>query len=113
MKSQEKFFYDQIEIIQKDREEKECEFEKLLQEERAKARQCDVDSGSTENHRLRWVTDNWLDDLLSFLALRYDHLSGCVILECLIVDGNYTDEPCHVLFLSNLSQNSEMLFCFL
>ena len=64
MKSQEKFFYDQIEIIQKDREEKECEFEKLLQEERAKARQCDVDSGSTKNHRLRWVTATFFTNLV-------------------------------------------------
>ncbi|KAK1668431.1 hypothetical protein QYE76_056590 [Lolium multiflorum] len=75
MKSQEKFFFDQIENIQKAMEEKEAEFdellqvesakfekllqeeraeyEKLLQEERAKARQCDVDSGTIENCRLR------------------------------------------------------------
>ncbi|KAF7057732.1 hypothetical protein CFC21_064928 [Triticum aestivum] len=53
MKSQEKFFHDQIENIHKATEDKESEFERLLQEERAKARQCDVDSGTTENRRLR------------------------------------------------------------
>ncbi|VAH00191.1 unnamed protein product [Triticum turgidum subsp. durum] len=53
MKSQEKFFLDQIENIHKALEDKEREFERLLQEERAKARQCDVDSGTTENRRLR------------------------------------------------------------
>ncbi|KAM0893465.1 hypothetical protein ACQ4PT_025081 [Festuca glaucescens] len=75
MKSQEDFFFDQIENIQKAMEEKEAEFdellqeerakfekllleerakfEKLLQEERAKARHCDGGSGTTENRRLR------------------------------------------------------------
>ncbi|KAM3196951.1 hypothetical protein ACQJBY_072563 [Aegilops geniculata] len=53
MKSQEKFFHDQIENIHKALEDKEREFERLLQEERAKARQCDVDSGTSENRRLR------------------------------------------------------------
>ncbi|KAM3205987.1 hypothetical protein ACQJBY_061589 [Aegilops geniculata] len=54
MKSQEKFFHDQIENIHKALEDKEREFERLLQEERAKARRCDVDSsGTTENRRLR------------------------------------------------------------
>ncbi|KAM0897801.1 hypothetical protein ACQ4PT_022316 [Festuca glaucescens] len=75
MKSQEKFFFDQIENIQKAMEEKEAEFdellqeerakfekllqeeraefEKLLQEEHAKATQCDVDSGTSENRRIR------------------------------------------------------------
>jgi hypothetical protein len=94
MHSQEKFFFDQIENIQKAMEEKEAEFdellqvesakfekllqeeraesEKLLQEERAKARQCDVDSGTSENCRLRWVTGTQLDDYVSFCDMRYD-----------------------------------------
>lgn len=53
MTSQEKFFDDQIENLYKAMEEKESEYEKRLQEERAKARQYDVDSGTTENRRLR------------------------------------------------------------
>lgn len=53
MKYQEEFFHDQIEKIHKATEEKEIKFEKLLQEERAKARQSDVDSGSTEDRRQR------------------------------------------------------------
>ncbi|CAM0883678.1 unnamed protein product [Alopecurus aequalis] len=53
MKSQEKFFNDQLENIKKTMENKECEFEKLLQEERAKARLCDVDSGTTEHCTIR------------------------------------------------------------
>ena len=60
MKSQEKFFHDQIENIHKATEDKESEFERLLQEERAKARQWDVDSGTTENRRLRCVLDDFL-----------------------------------------------------
>jgi hypothetical protein len=83
MHSQEKFFFDQIENIQKAMEEKGAKFEKLLQEERAesekllqeeraKARQCDVDSGTSENCRLRWVTGTQLDDYVSFCDMRYD-----------------------------------------
>nr|XP_020165612.3 protein SUPPRESSOR OF GENE SILENCING 3 homolog [Aegilops tauschii subsp. strangulata] len=53
MTSQEKFFNDQIENLYKAMEEKESEYEERLQEERAKARQYDVDSGTTENRRLR------------------------------------------------------------
>jgi hypothetical protein len=53
MKSQETFFHDQIENIHQATEDKVSEFERLLQEERAKARQCDVDSGTSENRRLR------------------------------------------------------------
>ncbi|KAG8051258.1 hypothetical protein GUJ93_ZPchr0009g1195 [Zizania palustris] len=53
MKFQEKFFHDQIERIHKATEEKESRFEKLLQEERSKARQSDVDSGSSEDRKLR------------------------------------------------------------
>ncbi|KAE8797816.1 hypothetical protein D1007_26949 [Hordeum vulgare] len=53
MTSQEKFFDDQIENLYKAMEEKESEYEKRLQEERAKARQYDVDSGTTENRMLR------------------------------------------------------------
>ncbi|XP_048544462.1 protein SUPPRESSOR OF GENE SILENCING 3 homolog [Triticum urartu] len=54
MKSQDQFFHDQIESMRRAMEEKEREFERLLQEERAKARQCHVDdSGTTENRRLR------------------------------------------------------------
>ena len=56
MSSQEKFFDDQIENLYKAMEEKESEYEKRLQEERAKARQYDVDSGTTENRKLRCVT---------------------------------------------------------
>ncbi|KAF0888595.1 hypothetical protein E2562_016064 [Oryza meyeriana var. granulata] len=53
MKFQEKFFHDQIERIHKATEEKEIKFEKLLQEERANARQSDVGSGSTEDCKQR------------------------------------------------------------
>jgi hypothetical protein len=60
MKSQEEFFHVQIENIHKATEDKVSEFERLLQEERAKARQCDVDSGTTENRRLRCVLDDFL-----------------------------------------------------
>lgn len=75
MKSQEKFFHDQIENIHKATEEKESKFEKLLQEERAKARQCDVDSGTTENRRLRkeqiqWFIDSQVKDVEEFEAER-------------------------------------------
>ncbi|KAL6641746.1 hypothetical protein ACP70R_019927 [Stipagrostis hirtigluma subsp. patula] len=53
MKAQEDFFHDQIENIHKATEDKEKMFEKLLLEERAKARRCDVDSGTTEDRMLR------------------------------------------------------------
>ncbi|KAK8449935.1 hypothetical protein SEVIR_7G287400v4 [Setaria viridis] len=53
MKYQEEFFHNQIEIIYKAREDEEKEFEKLLQEERSKARRFDVDSGTTEVRKLR------------------------------------------------------------
>ncbi|KAG2623448.1 hypothetical protein PVAP13_3KG061400 [Panicum virgatum] len=53
MKYQEEFFHNQIESIHRITEAKEEEFEKLLQEERAKARRFDVDSGTTEDRRLR------------------------------------------------------------
>jgi septal ring factor EnvC (AmiA/AmiB activator) len=94
MNSQEKFFNDQIENIRKAMEEKESEieklrqeesaefekllqeqrseFEKLLQVERAKARQCDVDAGTTENRMLRWVTGTQSDEFVSFHDMRYD-----------------------------------------
>ena len=61
MKYQEEFFHNQIESIHKITEAKEKEFEKLLQEERAKARHFDVESGTTEDRRLRWVTNSQLD----------------------------------------------------
>ena len=61
MKYQEEFFHNQIESIHSITEAKEEEFEKLLQEERAKARRFDVDSGTTENRRLRCVLDDFLD----------------------------------------------------
>ncbi|TVU51337.1 hypothetical protein EJB05_02756 [Eragrostis curvula] len=53
MKYQEEFFHNQIENIHKATEDKEKMFEKLLQEERSKARRFDVDSGTTEDHKLR------------------------------------------------------------
>ncbi|CAL4896574.1 unnamed protein product [Urochloa decumbens] len=53
MKYQEEFFHNQIENIHKATEDKEKKFEKLLQEERSKARQFDVDSGTTEVRKLR------------------------------------------------------------
>ncbi|KAG8093469.1 hypothetical protein GUJ93_ZPchr0012g20265 [Zizania palustris] len=53
MKFQEKFFHDQIERIHQATEEKEAMFEKLLQEERSKAIQSNVDTGSSEDRRLR------------------------------------------------------------
>ncbi|XP_062202460.1 protein SUPPRESSOR OF GENE SILENCING 3 homolog isoform X2 [Phragmites australis] len=52
MKYQEEFFHKQIENIHKATEVKEKVFEKLLQEERSKARCFDVDSGTTEDRRL-------------------------------------------------------------
>jgi len=64
MKYQEEFFHNQIESIHRITEAKEEEFEKLLQEERAKARRFDVDSGTTEDRRLRWVTNSQLDGAL-------------------------------------------------
>ncbi|ONM33683.1 Protein SUPPRESSOR OF GENE SILENCING 3 [Zea mays] len=51
MKHQEEFFHSQIEGIHKATEDKEKRFEKLLQEERSKARRFDVDSGTTEEDR--------------------------------------------------------------
>ncbi|CAN6330805.1 unnamed protein product [Urochloa humidicola] len=53
MKYQEEFFHNQIDSIHKITVAKEKEFEKLLQEERSKARSFDVDSGTTEDRRLR------------------------------------------------------------
>jgi len=64
MKYQEEFFHNQIESIHSITEAKEEEFEKLLQEECAKARRFDVDSGTTEDRRLRWVTNSQLDGAL-------------------------------------------------
>jgi hypothetical protein len=57
MKYQEEFFHNQIDSIHKITEAKEKEFEKLLQEERSKARRFDVDSGTTEDRRLRCVSN--------------------------------------------------------
>lgn len=48
-----KFYHEQIERLRKDTEEKENEFERLLQEELARAIECDVDSETTENCKLR------------------------------------------------------------
>lgn len=48
-----KFYHEQIERLRKDTEEKENEFERLLQEELARAIECDVDSETTENCSLR------------------------------------------------------------
>ncbi|CAD6268066.1 unnamed protein product [Miscanthus lutarioriparius] len=53
MKYQEEFFHSQIEDIHKATEDKEKLFEKLLQEERSKARRFDVDSGTTKDCKLR------------------------------------------------------------
>ncbi|KAJ1265164.1 hypothetical protein BS78_08G058800 [Paspalum vaginatum] len=53
MKYQEEFFHNQIESIHKATEDKEKVFEKLLQEERLKARHFDVDSGTSEDRNLR------------------------------------------------------------
>ena len=61
MKYQEEFFHSQIEDIHKATEDKEKLFEKLLQEERSKARRFDVDSGTTKNCKLRCVTNSQLD----------------------------------------------------
>jgi hypothetical protein len=59
MKHQEEFFHSQIEGIHKATEDKEKRFEKLLQEERSKARRFDVDSGTTEEDRkLRCVANS-------------------------------------------------------
>jgi hypothetical protein len=56
MKYQEDFFHNQIEHIHKATEDKEKMFEKLLQEERSKARRFDVDSGTIEDRMLRYKT---------------------------------------------------------
>jgi hypothetical protein len=56
MKYQEEFFHNQIEKIHKATEDKEKMFEKLLQEERSKARRFDMDSGTTEDRMLRYKT---------------------------------------------------------
>jgi hypothetical protein len=69
MKYQEEFFHNQIESLHKITEAKEKEFEKLLQEERSKARRFDVDSGTTEDRRLRWVTNSQLDGIVPYLQL--------------------------------------------
>ncbi|GJN13566.1 hypothetical protein PR202_gb00284 [Eleusine coracana subsp. coracana] len=53
MKYQEEFFHNQIDDIHKAMEDKVKMFEKLLQEERSKARRFDVDSGTTEDQMLR------------------------------------------------------------
>lgn len=53
MKYQEEFFHNQIESIHKATEDKEKVFEKLLQEERSKARRFDVNSGTSEDRKLR------------------------------------------------------------
>ncbi|XP_006664414.1 protein SUPPRESSOR OF GENE SILENCING 3 homolog [Oryza brachyantha] len=55
MKFHAKFYHDQIEGLRKDTEQKESEFERLLQEELAQAIECDVDyetAQNTENCRL-------------------------------------------------------------
>lgn len=57
-----KFYHEQIERLRKDTEEKENEFERLLQEELARAIECDVDSETTENCKLRcdqYVVGTW------------------------------------------------------
>lgn len=53
MDNQERFFKEQMEKVHKATEEKERIYERLLQEERAKAKQCDIDSGTTEDRKLR------------------------------------------------------------
>lgn len=53
MDFQENFFKEQMAEVQKDIEEKERKYEILLQEERAKAKQSDVNSGSNEERKLR------------------------------------------------------------
>lgn len=53
MKSQEEIFHGLIEDIHKATEDKEKQFEKLLQEERSKARRFDVDSGTMKDRQLR------------------------------------------------------------
>ncbi|XP_073013393.1 protein SUPPRESSOR OF GENE SILENCING 3 homolog [Typha latifolia] len=53
MDFQEQFFKEQMDKVYKATEEKERIFEKLLQEERVKARQSDVDSGTSEDRKHR------------------------------------------------------------
>lgn len=53
MDNQEHFFKEQMEKVHKATEEKERIYERLLQEERAKAKQSDIDSGTTEDRKLR------------------------------------------------------------
>jgi len=64
MKYQEEFFHSQIEDIHKATEDKEKLFEKLLQEERSKARCFDVDFGSNEDRMLRCATNSQLDVIM-------------------------------------------------
>lgn len=53
MDYQEQFFKEQMENVQKDIEEKERKYEILLQEERAKAKQSVVNSGTNDERRIR------------------------------------------------------------
>jgi hypothetical protein len=71
MKYQEEFFHNQIDSIHKITEAKEKEFEKLLQEERSKARRFDVDSGTTEDRKLRCVSNALLDGTVPYLLFVY------------------------------------------
>lgn len=73
MKYQEEFFHSQIEDIHKATEEKEKLFEKLLQEERSKARRFDVDSGTTEEDRkMRCVANSQLQVITPYHRLELE-----------------------------------------
>uniref|UniRef100_A0A1D1XZ20 Protein SUPPRESSOR OF GENE SILENCING 3 n=1 Tax=Anthurium amnicola TaxID=1678845 RepID=A0A1D1XZ20_9ARAE len=75
MDQQEHFFKKQMDKVHKATEEKERIFEKLLQEERAKARQAYIDTGTKEDQRLRKVEiakiiDSQVKGVEEFLAER-------------------------------------------
>ncbi|KAL6905490.1 hypothetical protein ACP4OV_003091 [Aristida adscensionis] len=75
MKAQEDFFHDQIENIHKASEENLRMYEKGVLEQCAKARNCDVDSGSSEDRRLmKEQIQRFLDgqgkDVAEFVAER-------------------------------------------
>lgn len=85
MKYQEEFFHSQIEDIHEATEEKEKLFEKLLQEERSKARRFDVDSGTTEDRKMRCVANSQLHVIMPYPRLELELVQ---IVKHLLEDGN-------------------------
>lgn len=88
MKYQEEFFHNQIENIHKATEDKEKMFERLLQEERSKARCFDVESGTTEDRMQRYKTNTsmWFDIILPLGQGMFPSLCES-IMECFLGVG--------------------------